>query len=124
MLDRRRRHPADRADRLDRPRRGQVGHSTGRAATDDGGIARYKFMLDDASFAPSAAQPDRRSRPARLHDTGPTAGTLPLHASLAEDVAGNLGPASNEANATLGGPPPGLVAAYGFDEGSGTTPHG
>ena len=41
---------------------------------------------------------------------------------VAEDVAGNLSAPSNEASATVAsGPPPGLLAAWGFDEGSGTT---
>ena len=41
---------------------------------------------------------------------------------IAADAAGNLSPASNEASATVtAAPPVGLVAAYGFDEGTGTT---
>ena len=40
----------------------------------------------------------------------------------AEDAAGNISAASNEATATVTtSTPTGLVAAYGFDEGSGTT---
>ena len=39
----------------------------------------------------------------------------------ATDAAGNLSPYSNTASATTPAAPSGLVAAYGFDEGSGTT---
>ena len=54
-------------------------------------------------------------------DTGLTAGTY-YYKVTAEDAAGNVGPASNEATATVTAPATvGLVAAYGFDEGSGTT---
>ena len=39
----------------------------------------------------------------------------------ATDAAGNVSPYSNTANASTPAAPSGLVAAYGFDEGSGTT---
>ena len=54
-------------------------------------------------------------------DTGLAAGTY-YYKLTAEDAAGNISPACNEATATVSTPPvTGLVAAYGFDTGSGTT---
>jgi fibronectin type 3 domain-containing protein len=55
-------------------------------------------------------------------DTGLTAGTSYSYQVRAMDGAGNLGPVSNVATAvTSSAPVANLVAAYGFDEGSGTT---
>ncbi len=92
------------------------------AATDAGGIARYNVHRGTtAGFTPSAANRIAQPTGTAYVDAGLTAGTY-YYRVTAEDVAGNVGPASNEASATVaGGPPPGLVAAYGFDEGSGTT---
>ena len=56
------------------------------------------------------------------NDTGLTAGTSYSYRVRATDAAGNLGPYSNTATATTqAAGRPGLVAAYAFDEGSGTT---
>ncbi len=62
-----------------------------------------------------------RSRPARATPTVLAAGTY-YYKVTAEDAAGNLSAPSTEAIATVDAPRPiGLVAAYGFDAGSGTT---
>ncbi len=54
-------------------------------------------------------------------DTGLAAGTY-YYRVTAEDAAGNVGAASNQASATIStAPPVGLVAAYSFDQGSGAT---
>jgi fibronectin type 3 domain-containing protein len=99
---------------------GQVALSWG-ASTDAGGIARYSVHRGtSAGFTPSAANRVAQPTGTTYTDTGLTAGTY-YYRVTAEDVAGNVGPASNEASGVVPtGPPPGLVAAYGFDEGSGT----
>ena len=55
------------------------------------------------------------------NDTGLAAGTSYSYRVRATDAAGNLSPYSNTATATTPGRRSGLVAAYAFDEGSGTT---
>ena len=54
-------------------------------------------------------------------DTSVSASTTYNYRVRATDAAGNLSPYSNTANALRPRPPSGLVAAYGFDEGSGST---
>src|SRR5207244_13381958 len=54
-------------------------------------------------------------------DTGLAAGTSYSYQVRAMDAAGNLGPTSNVASATTQAGASTLVAAYGFDENSGTT---
>jgi fibronectin type 3 domain-containing protein len=54
-------------------------------------------------------------------DTGLTPNTSYSYVVLATDGAGNLGPYSNSATAITGTTIPELVAAYSFNEGSGTT---
>ena len=100
---------------------GQVGLSWG-AATDAGGIARYNVHRGTtAGFTPSAGNRIAQPTGTSYTDTGLSPGTY-YYRVTAEDVAGNIGPASNEASGIVpAGPPPGLVASYGFDEGSGTT---
>jgi chitodextrinase len=55
------------------------------------------------------------------NDTGLAADTDYNYQVRATDAAGNLSPYSNEASATTLATIPGLVAAYSFDEGTGTT---
>ena len=54
-------------------------------------------------------------------DTTVSASTSYTYRVRATDAAGNLSPYSNTASVTTSAAPSGLVAAYGFDEGSGTT---
>ena len=54
-------------------------------------------------------------------DTGLTASTSYTYRVRATDAAGNLSPYSNTASASTSAAPSGLVAAYAFDEGSGST---
>ena len=100
---------------------GQVALTWG-ASTDAGGIARYNVHRSTTSgFTPSAANRIAQPTGTSYTDTGLAAGTY-FYKVTAEDAAGNVSGASNEASATVSvAPPTGLVAAYGFDEGSGTS---
>ena len=92
------------------------------AATDNVAVTRYDLYRSTTSgFTPSVA--NRIAQPSGLSysDLGLAAGTY-YYRLQAEDGAGNLSAASNEASALVtSAAPSGLVAAYGFDEGSGTT---
>ena len=92
------------------------------AATDNVGVVRYNVhRATTAGFTPSAANRIAQPTGTSHTDTGLTAGSY-FYKVTAEDAAGNVGAASNEASATVTAPPvTGLVAAYGFDAGSGTT---
>ena len=74
-----------------------------------------------AGFTPDRREPDRAAdRHAATRDPGLAAGTY-YYRVTAEDAAGNVGAASPQASATVTtAPPVGLVAAYSFDQGSGT----
>jgi fibronectin type 3 domain-containing protein len=100
---------------------GQVSLGWG-ASTDAGGIARYNVHRSTtAGFTPTLANRIAQPTGTSYADTGVTAGTTYYYRVTAEDNAGNTSAASNEASATVPtGPPPGLVAAYGFDVGTGT----
>ena len=91
------------------------------AATDNVGVVRYNVHRGtSAGFTLSAANRIAQPTGTSFTNTGLAAGTY-YYRVTAEDAAGNVGPASNEANATVStSPPTGLVAGYGFDEGSGT----
>ena len=92
------------------------------ASSDDVGVVRYNVHRSTTSgFTPTAA--NRIAQPTGLSyvDSGLAAGTY-YYRVTAEDAAGNISAGSTEASATASTPPPtGLVAAYGFDAGSGTT---
>ncbi len=94
------------------------------AATDNVGISRYNVHRSTtAGFTPNTGNRIAQPTTTSYTDTGLATGTY-YYKVTAEDTAGNVGPASNEANATVPpgpGPPAGLVAAWGFDEGFGTT---
>ena len=73
-------------------------------------------------FTPTTANRIAQPTGTSYTDTGLAAGTY-FYKVTAEDAAGNISAASNQASATVTAPPTtGLVAAYGFDAGSGTTP--
>ena len=92
------------------------------AATDNVAVLRYNVhRATAAGFTPSAGNRIAQPTGTSYTDTGLAAGTY-FYKVTAEDAAGNIGPASNEASATVVvAPPTGLVAAYGFDAGAGTT---
>ncbi len=91
------------------------------AATDNVGVVRYNVhRATAAGFTPSAG--NRIAQPTGTTYTDVVAAGTYFYKVTAEDAAGNVGPASNEASATVViAPPTGLVAAYGFDAGAGTT---
>ena len=91
------------------------------ASTDNVNVARYDVHRSTTNgFTPSAANRIAQPTTAGYTDAGLAAGTY-YYRVLAADAAGNLSPASNQASATVtAAPPVGLVAAYGFDEGTGT----
>ena len=92
------------------------------AATDNVAVSRYNLHRGTTSgFTPSAANRIAQPTTTSYTDTGLAAGTY-FYKLTAEDAAANISGASNEATATVSAPPvTGLVAAYGFDTGSGTT---
>ena len=96
------------------------------AATDNVAVRRYHVHRSTTSgFTPSAANEIGTATATTYGDTGLAAGAYHYKVT-AEDTSGNVGPASNEVTATIQAPPPpaaGLVAAYGFDEGTGATVH-
>jgi fibronectin type 3 domain-containing protein len=92
------------------------------ASTDNVGVSRYNVHRSDtAGFTPSAANRIAQPAGAGYSDGGLSSGTYHYKVT-AEDAAGNVSGASNQASVTVTiVAPTGLVAAYGFDEGSGTT---
>jgi fibronectin type 3 domain-containing protein len=92
------------------------------ASADNVGVTRYNVHRSTTSgFTPAAAnriaQPSGTSYP----DGGLGAGTY-FYKVTAEDAAGNVSSPSGQASATVTiTAPTGLVAAYGFDEGSGSS---
>jgi glucose/arabinose dehydrogenase/fibronectin type 3 domain-containing protein len=93
------------------------------ASTDNVAVTNYNVHRSTTpGFTPSAA--NRIAQPTGTSYTDPAlpAGTY-YYRVTAQDAAGNLSAPSNEANATVAAPPPssGLVAAYSFNAGSGTT---
>jgi len=92
------------------------------ASTDNVGVARYDVHRSTTpGFTPSAGTKIGQSTTAGYSDTGLTPGTY-YYKVIAYDASNNPSPASNQASATItNAPPTGLVAAYGFDEATGTT---
>ena len=92
------------------------------AASDNVGVLRYNVHRSTTSgFTPSAANRIGQPTGTSFAEGGLAGGTY-FYKVTAEDAAGNVGPASGQASATVSIVlPTGLVAAYGFDEGSGTT---
>ncbi|HWO59865.1 MAG TPA: LamG domain-containing protein, partial [Umezawaea sp.] len=74
-----------------------------------------------SGFTPGPANRIAQPTGTSYSDSGLGAGTY-YYKVQAEDAAGNLSAPSNEASATVSTAPPlGLVAAYSFDQGSGTS---
>jgi fibronectin type 3 domain-containing protein len=92
------------------------------AANDNVAVARYNVHRSTtAGFTPTAGNRITQVTGLSHTDAGLAAGTY-YYRVTAEDAAGNVGPTSNEASVTVStAPPVGLVAAYSFDQGLGTT---
>ncbi|QFY11590.1 DNRLRE domain-containing protein [Nonomuraea phyllanthi] len=93
------------------------------ASTDNVGVDGYTIHRSTTpGFTPSAANQVGSSPTTTFTDAGLAAGTY-YYRVRAADAAGNLSPSSNEVSATVTAQPtiPGLVAAYGMEEGTGTT---
>src|SRR2546425_823551 len=90
------------------------------AATDNVGVTGYRVERCQGAgcvnFLENAAPTGTT-----YSDAGVTANTSYSYRVRATDAAGNLGPYSNVASATTPNTVAGLVAAYGFAEGAGTT---
>ena len=91
-------------------------------STDASGIANYEVYRSTTSgFTPGPGNRIGQPTTTSYTDIGRPAGTY-YYKVAAVDNAGNVSAASNEITAVVpSGPLPGIVAAYGFDEGSGTT---
>ena len=92
------------------------------AATDNVAVSRYNLHRSTSrGFTPTAGNRIAQPTGTSYNDTGLAAGTY-YYKLTAEDAAGNISPASNQATATVTTPPvTGLVGAWAFDETSGTT---
>ncbi len=90
------------------------------ASTDNVGVVRYNVHRSQtAGFTPAAG--NRIAQPAGTSyaDVGLAAGTY-YYRVTAEDGAGNVSGASAQVTAVVPADPAGLVAAYGFNAGSGS----
>ena len=92
------------------------------ASTDNVGVARYDvYRSTTPGFTPAPGNRIAQPSGTSYTDSGLAAGTY-YYKVQAEDAAGNLSASSNEASATVStAPPVGLMAAYSFDQGSGTS---
>ncbi len=92
------------------------------AASDNVGVVRYHVHRSTTSgFTPSAGNEVATPTGTSYTDAGLTAGTY-YYRVTAEDAAGNVSPASPQAQAAVTAQDTsGLVAAYGFEETSGNT---
>ena len=92
------------------------------AATDNVGVTGYDVERCSGASCTNFAQIAATSGAGTTYkDMTVAASTSYNYRVRAFDAAGNQGPYSNTAGATRGAAPSGLVAAYAFDEGSGTT---
>ena len=119
---RRRHHPAQHPHGLTATGGAGQASLTWTAATDNVAVIRYNLHRSTTTgFTPSTANRIAQPTGTSYTDTGLAAGTY-YYKLTAEDAAGNISAASNQATATVTAPPvTGLVAAYGFDAGTGTT---
>ncbi|MGW0811447.1 LamG-like jellyroll fold domain-containing protein, partial [Nonomuraea sp. NPDC002799] len=93
------------------------------AATDNVGVTGYTVHRATTSgFTPSGANQVGSATGTSFTDSGVPAGTY-YYKVIAFDAVNLPSPASNQATATITAPPAntGLVAAYGMNEGTGTT---
>jgi hypothetical protein len=91
-------------------------------SSDNAGVLRYNlYRGTSAGFTPAVANRIAQPVSTLYSDIGLTAGSY-YYKLTAEDTAGNVSGLSNEVSATIAGAaPPGLVASYGFNAGSGTS---
>ena len=90
------------------------------AATDNVGVTNYMVERCQGVGCATFAQIGT-STTTQFNNTGLSAGSSDSYRVRATDASGNLGPYSNTATTTTPAIPAGLVAAYSFNEGSGTT---
>src|SRR2546423_274824 len=90
------------------------------ASTDNIGVTGYRVERCQGAGCTTFAQ-IAAPTPTSFNNTGLTAGTSYSYQVRAADAAGNLSAYSAVASATTSNTPSGLVAAYAFNEGSGTT---
>src|SRR5258706_496495 len=90
------------------------------AATDNVGVTGYQVERCQGAGCVTFAQVATPTGTS-FSDSGLIAGASYSYQVRAADAAGNLSAYSNVASATTSNVPPGLVAAYAFNEGSGTT---
>ncbi|WP_206641957.1 LamG-like jellyroll fold domain-containing protein [Nonomuraea polychroma] len=93
------------------------------ASTDNVGVEGYTVHRSTTpGFTPSGANQVGSSQTTTFTDAGLAAGTY-YYRVRAFDAASNLSPSSAEVSAAVTAPPanPGLVAAYGMNEGTGST---
>ena len=93
------------------------------SATDNVGVTGYEIFRCTGSLCAAFAKVGQTGGgTTSYNDSGLTAATSYSYEVRALDAAGNLGPFSNVASALTGqANSSGLVAAYGFNEGTGTT---
>ncbi len=92
------------------------------ASTDNIGVTGYRVERCQGSGCSNFTQiATTTGTGTTFKDTTTSAGTSYSYRVRATDASGNLSTYSNTATATTPAAPSGLVAAYGFDEGSGTT---
>ena len=92
------------------------------ASTDNVGVTGYKVERCSGTGCTNFAQIATTTGTGTTYkDTSTVASTTYSYRVRATDAAGNLSTYSNTASATTPAGPSGLVAAYAFDEGSGTT---
>src|SRR4029079_8781426 len=92
------------------------------ASSDNVGVVRYNVHRSQTSgFTPAVGNRIAQPTGTSYTDSGLAAGTY-YYRVAAEDAAGNVGAAAAQSRPTVrAAARTGLVAAYGFDQGSGTT---
>jgi fibronectin type 3 domain-containing protein len=91
------------------------------AATDNVGVAGYRLERCQGVGCSAFTKLGTTITGTSFSDTSLNINTSYSYIVRAQDAAGNLGPYSNVASATTLASNPQLVAAYSFDEGSGST---
>jgi hypothetical protein len=90
-------------------------------ATDDTGVVDYRVERCDGVCVDTGFVRIATPTGTTFSDSGLAPNTIYSYIVRAEDAAGNIGPYSNVATITTLSTIPELIAAYAFDEGSGST---